>query len=647
MCGIAGYLDLHAPPQRPILEAMAATLRRRGPDAVGFDIDAPCGLAHARLIVLDAEGGLQPMRAEGSPVTLCYNGELYNFTQLRDELARAGTRCRTRGDTEVLLRWVSEHWNTGLHRLEGMFGFAAWDRDRQRLLLARDPFGIKPLFYASPRPGLLVFASEIKAILAHPEVRAETDEDALRQALRFRAVYGERTLFAGIRQLPPGAWLTFDRSGEAISGHHFNIALRTARVREQLHSLTDEQLIHRGDDTLAAAVRSHMVADVPVGAFLSGGLDSSLITALMREARDPSAELHTFSVGFEGDHESELPHAAEVARALGTRHHEVRVGPSDYIERLADLTQCRDAPLSEPADVAVGVMSERARRIVTVVLSGEGADETFAGYPKYRFASPNAVLRMGVRTLGPANVERLARLGRIDVRKARIAARALASRTDLESMTQWFSYLDRARLAALLPGLGWGDASWDRTLAPQRDAITLASWDGHLARMQGVDCLTWLPGNLLERGDRMTMSASLEMRVPFLDASVAVFGLALPNRCKLRRGEGKWLLRRIADNRLPESIVNRRKWGFRVPLAQWFRGPLRDLLESSLMSEGGLIAAYADRAAVRTLLDDHLAKRTDASWELWTLLATDLWWRHARSRQPARSFEPALSMTPS
>lgn len=645
MCGIAGYLDFHRPPERSILEAMAATLRRRGPDATGIDIDGPCGLAHARLIVLDPEGGLQPMRADGSPVTLCYNGELYNFTQLRDELAHQGIRCRTRGDTEVLLRWACQHWNTGLHRLEGMFGFAAWDRARQRLLLARDPFGIKPLFYTMPREGLIVFASEIKALLAHPEVQPRTDEVSLRQALRFRAVYGNRTLYTGIHQLPPGGWLTMDRSG-VVTGHHFNIALRTARVREQLNNLTDEQLIQQGDDTIAAAVRSHMVADVPVGAFLSGGLDSSLITAFMREAHDAFAELHTFSVGFEDDASSELPFAAEVADALRTRHHEVRVGPADYIDRLADLTQCRDAPLSEPADVAVGMMSERARKHVTVVLSGEGADEAFAGYPKYRFAHPHPALQFGVRTLGISNVERLARLGGIDARKVRTVATALASRNDLESMTQWFSYLDRARLAALLPGLGWNDAQWDQTLAPQRDAVTLASWDGRLARMQGVDCLTWLPGNLLERGDRMTMSASLEMRVPFLDASVAIFGLALPDHCKLRKGQGKWLLRRIADNRLPPSIIKRKKWGFRVPLARWFRGPMRDLLESSLTTPGGIAEAYADRKAVRALLDNHLAERTDASWELWTLLATDLWWRHARSpiapAAPKRTSAPAL-----
>lgn len=641
MCGIAGYLDLTGrPPERHILEAMAATLRRRGPDAVGYDIDGPCGLAHARLIVLDPEGGLQPMRAQGSPVTLCYNGELYNFTQLRDELARDGTHCTTRGDTEVILRWVTANWTTGLHRFEGMFGFAAWDRDRKRLLLARDPFGIKPLFYASPRPGLIIFASEIKAILAHPEISTDTDKDALRQALRFRAVYGERTLYTGIRQLAPGAWLNMDATG-ITTGQHFNIALRASRVREQLQSLSDEELLHRGEETLSAAVRSHMVADVPVGAFLSGGLDSSLITALMRESRDPSAELHTFSVGFQDDPASELPFAAEVAKALGTRHHEVRVGPLDYIERLADLTMCRDAPLSEPADVAVGVMSEAARRLVTVVLSGEGADEAFAGYPKYRFARPPRALRFGVRTIGVANVERLARLSGIDPRRARIAARALASRSDLESMTLWFSYLDRSRLNNLLPGIGWDETNWSRTLDPQRDAIKRAAWDGTLARMQGVDCLTWLPGNLLERGDRMTMSASLEMRVPFLDASVAIFGLALPDRCKLRRREGKWLLRRIADKRLPESIINRRKWGFRVPLAQWFRGPLRDLLESNLTSGDGLISTYGDRAAIRSLLDDHLSGRTDASWELWTLLATDLWWRHART---ARSVEPALAL---
>lgn len=606
---------------------MSASLQRRGPDAGGTIIEGACGFAHRRLSIIDVAGSPQPMRVPGTDVSLVYNGELYNYLELKCELERSGERLVTKGDTEVLLRCVARFWDAALPKFNGMFGFGAWDRRREALLLARDPLGEKPLFYATPEPGVLVFGSEVKAVVQHPRVDRNVDVEGLRQVLRFRSVYGTRSLYAGVQQLEPGTFLEFTRCG-VRTGRYFDLVAESVRAGAGLIGLTAEELVELGERLLEKSVRERLIADVPVGAFLSGGVDSSIIVALMRRLRSTGKAVRSFSVGFEDDPFSELPHARAVAEAVGTDHVEVRVGQRDYIERLAELTACRDAPLSEPADVAIACMSRVARQTVKVVLSGEGADEVFGGYPKYRFAAAPAALRAPVRLLGPAKTAALAGSFGFNRRRSLVAARALSRPHELDRLVQWFSYFDRKDLATLLPGLGWSENDWSATMGSQRDALSRASAFRPLARMQTVDCLTWLPGNMLERGDRMTMAEGLEARPPFLDKELAAFGLALPDRLKVRVRSGKWIVRRWAARCLPEKITSRKKWGFRVPLAQWFRGQMRDMLFGYLTASRGLCATYGDKSRVADLLGAHDNGSVDANLELWTLLVAEVWFQN-------------------
>jgi asparagine synthase (glutamine-hydrolysing) len=645
MCGIAGYVDFETGRVHPaVLNGMAAALGRRGPDARGTLVEGPCGLAHARLSIIDLAGSPQPMRVGGARVSLVYNGELYTYLDLREELVRQGVFLDTHGDTEMILRYVDREWEKALPRFDGMFAFAAWDRERERLLLARDPLGKKPLFYATPSPGVVVFGSEIKAVLEHPDVGVGLDEDALRQAVRFRAVYGDRSLYAGVRQVEPGCWLEVSRSGTR-SGRFYDLAALAAAEREKMRGVSDDALVETGERMLADAVRKRLVADVPVGAFLSGGLDSSMIVALMKQCRQPDEKTCTFSVGFRGDNNSELPFAQTVADALGTVHTTVELTEQDYARRMGEMAACRDAPISEPADVAIAQMSEVAKRTVKVVLSGEGSDEVFCGYPKYRYADASWLLRTGIRTAGAPSVSALAGLLGMDRRRALVLARSLSHTSELDRLVQWFSYLDREMLGDLLPGLGWSDAAWRQTTAAQEATLRQAQSLGFdaPARMQLVDCLTWLPGNLLERGDRMTMAAGLEARVPFLDKALAPWGVALPKRLKVNGKSLKWIVRQWARRRLPPQILERPKWGFRVPLADWFRGSLRPMLYDYLTSSRGLCARYGSVERVRKIVDAHDRGEQDANLTLWTLLSAEVWYQDVFNGRdvPRRGAVPA------
>jgi len=625
MCGIAGYVDFErGEPDRAVLMAMAQALRHRGPDEQGIWADGLCGLAHARLSIIDVAGSHQPLAPKDSPLAVVFNGEIYNYEALRRAQHARGVRHETRGDTEALLREVESDWSNAMPALDGMYAFAVWDQRGERLLLARDPFGKKPLFYARPRPGLLIFASEIKAILRHPEVGAQLDLGALAQALRFRAVYGDGTLYRGIRQVEPGGSLEFDRRG-AHASRHYRLLDPTASPLDRPEN--EAALVEEGRSLLVASVRKRLIADVPVGAFLSGGLDSSLIVALIRAARAPSETTHTFAVGFEGDANSELPYARQVADALGTCHTEVLVGADDYASLLTRVTLLRDAPTSEPADVAIHVMSGVAKQTVKVVLSGEGSDEVFCGYPKYRFAAVPTSVRGLLRAVGPQRVALAARALGVDARRARVAARALSGDTELERLVQWFSYFERDELEALLPGFDWSTGAWQRSMAAQAAILEACPSRDPLVRMQALDFLTWLPSNLLERGDRMTMGAGLEGRFPFLDPALVAYGLGLPGRMKVRGRSLKWVVRRWAEGFIPAQILRRPKWGFRVPVAEWFRGGLRNLLEDTLRDPTGLCGCYGDPRAVDCLLAEHGSGRFDRSLELWTLLTAAIWYR--------------------
>jgi asparagine synthase (glutamine-hydrolysing) len=626
MCGIAGFVDFNVPRvQTNILNRMVQCLARRGPDAHGTLVDGACGLAHTRLSILDLSGSRQPMKVPESDISLIYNGEIYNYVDLRSELQAAGDGFRTTGDTEVLLQGLSRHWHTLLSRLNGMFAFAAWDRRRECLLLARDPIGEKPLFYALPEPGVLVFGSEAKAVLEHPGVERRLNIGALRQSLRFNAVYGGQCLYGGIRQLEPGAFMEFRRSG-VIEGRFYHLIDAVADARARSAQESDEDLVRRGRELFARAVQTRLVADVPVGAFLSGGLDSSTILAAMREVLGRDTEISSFSVGFEGDAHDETRFAKTVADHVGSIHRTVSVGPDCIERRLAELSECNDAPV-HPGAVAIAEVSRISRQWIKVALSGGGADEVFAGYPKYVFANFPAIASTALRVIGPAKVARMSEFFGLDAGRAGIAFRALSLRREVDRMVQWFSPTSCQNLRDLLPGLDWTDATWSETTATQELALSRMNQAGPLCRMQTVDCLTWLPSNLLASDDRMSMAEGVEMRPPFLDKDLVAFGLALPNRLKVQGRVGKWMLRVWAEKLLPIEILLRKKWGFKAPLAEWFRGSLCALASDYITSARGLCDAHGNRLAISRLIDSHRRGEADWSATLWALLSSEVWYQ--------------------
>jgi len=645
MCGISGFVDFsNGAPDPEILRTMADALRHRGPDDTGIATLGSCGLAHTRLAVLDVATSRQPMTAERPDCAMVFNGEIYNFQTLRAELVAQQVRFQTAGDTEVLLQLLVRQGVNCLEQLDGMFAFAFWRHDRGTLVLGRDPFGKKPLFYAIPRPDLLVFASEPKALFVHPEVRRDVDRQSLRHVLRFRAVYGDATMYADVRQLEPGAWLEYSRSG-LRKGRYFDFGAEVECEMERQARCDDRTLEELGNRLLTEAVRKRLISDVPLGAFLSGGLDSSLIVSIMSQLSDGGPPVRTFSVGFANDERSELPYALQVADFLRTDHTEVHVTEGQFAEALAPLTSLRDAPLSEPADVAIAIMSRRAKQSVTVVLSGEGSDEAFAGYPKYWLVRTPAWCRRLFRAIGPNLFSRLAGLGGMDRRRAFIAGRALAARGELESLVQWFSYSERALLAQLFPGLTWDDDQWAATLAPARLAMGQAPSTSPIRRAQFVDFLNWLPGNLLARGDRMTMASGLELRCPFMDRRLAVYGLALPDRMKVRGRTLKHVVRAWSRDRLPPEILTRPKAGFRVPLRHWFSNGLRAYYNDLLRSPNGLCGTFGNAKQVeRLLLNDRDAGiQTDELFR-WTVFCAEIWYQSARQQYSSASSITGASM---
>ena len=636
MCGIAGWIGPPSPQRnRAAAARMLAALAHRGPDGEGeFHALTASGdevfLGHRRLAIIDPTQATQPMSAPDAGITLVFNGEIYNFRELRRQLTALGHTFHCDSDTEVLLRAYVQ-WNEQVvHRLRGMFAFAVWDQRRQRLFLARDRFGEKPLFWHMG-PGGLCFASEIKALLVLPECRHGTDLAAVRDCLAWRYVPAPRTLHTGIRKVMPGSaavweqgrwrewryWVPPDRAP-----HRAHATAPPNPVPEFLHLLDD-------------AVRSQMVSDVPFGAFLSGGLDSSTIVALMR--RHTNA-LRTYSVGFADDRNSELPFAARVAREFGTSHREINVAPGDVLATLPALIGYRDAPVSEPSDVAIHLMAREASRDVKMVLTGEGSDEVLGGYPKHAFER----LAGPFQSLPPGLCHRLV-LPLVQAlpyrfRRVKIAARNLAVSDWRERYVGWFGALGRSELGRLVRvGASRG---------PLRGTTPVVPFDAEpdtsgLRRLLYFDQTSWLPDNLLERGDRMTMAASLESRVPFLDHELAAFVSSLPDHYRVRGLRTKWLLREAARSLLPKLILERPKVGFRVPIDQWFRGAMRGYLREHLCGADSVTRPWYHAAVLDHVVAEHLAGRQNHEKLLWTLLNLELWQRQQLERAPVAGEAPA------
>ena len=617
MCGIAGTIaNADSGITREVMGRMLASLAHRGPDGDGIaEYFTARGerviLGHRRLAIIDPEGGKQPMCDEDAGLAITFNGEIYNFRELRGELQAYGYRFTHDSDTEVLLR-AYQHWGEDVvEHLRGMFAFALWDAKNQRLFLARDRFGEKPLFIAQDSRGLY-FASEIKALLQLPRAKPGVDLPAVWDFLAYRYVPGPKTLFQGIRKLAPGTTATWTR-GVLTERRYWNAPDRDPRAKAN-----DGDAVATFLGRLDESVKLQMVSDVPFGAFLSGGLDSSTIVALMTRHND---KVRTFSVGFGERGYSELAHASVIAKHFGTQHCELTVDFDDIVDNLPALVGHRDAPVSEPSDIPIYMLAKESSRTVKMVLTGEGSDEILGGYPKHvyeRFAQAYQLLPGYIRN---RLIAPLTHSLPYDFRRAKTAIANLNIEDWHERYVRWFGALDNAereRLTVLRPGGEPQDGE------PPFDASPGTST---LRRMLYFDQTSWLPDNLLERADRMTMAASIESRVPFLDHKLAGYVSSLPDNCRVNGMKTKWILREAVRSLVPPAILDRPKVGFRVPVNRWFQGPLKGYIHDHLRGAGSKTRAYYDTRVLDHMVDDHVDGRQNHEKLLWALLNLEIWHR--------------------
>jgi asparagine synthase (glutamine-hydrolysing) len=583
---------------------MRARIAHRGPDEGGTEMLGDCGLGHQRLRVLDPELGFQPVTSETGDIVAVFNGELYNFAELREDLAARGHDVRGRGDTPVIPHLYEEYGTAFVDRLEGMFAIALWDGPRRRLVLARDRLGKKPLVWTRLPDGTFAFASELKAFHALPGFRAEPDLVALDAYLALQYVPGTRTGLRGVHRLAPASTLVVEGTSQ-VETRYWEPSI----VDEPL---TEGDWLARVRDEVGRAVRRRLVADVPLGALLSGGIDSAIVVAQM--ARAASEPVRTFTVGFTDERYDERVYARAVAERWGTRHEEVVLEP-DAAATLPRLAAAFDEPLGDEAALPLFLICEAARREVTVALVGDGGDESFGGYERYtamgladRLPRPAAALGARVLRAVPSGERRSTTF-----RARRFLDAAATPRAERYGrLMQVFPLAERSAL--------WS-AEARAEIGPLMSAGFLlgAAPRAGVTGLQLLDVATYLPGDLLPKSDIASMAHSLELRSPLLDHRVVELGLSLPSRLK----RGKLALRRAFADDLPPVVASRGKTGFGVPLAEWFRGDLRDLAGDLLLADRG----WFERGPVERLLDEHAAGRADHGHRLWTLVMLELWQR--------------------
>ena len=617
MCGICGLasLDGRAPADAAALAAMNATIVHRGPDSEGTFLEGPVGLAARRLAIVDLEGGDQPISSEDGLVTVVHNGEIYNAEELRAELAAAGHAFATRCDTEVLVHGYEEHGLAFLGRLRGMFALALWDARARRLLLARDPFGIKPLFW-STGGGQLAFASELKALRLAPGFSTEVDPDALEAFLAFNSIPAPLTIYAGARKLPAGHLLRWQPGSDPVVERYADPRpVQASAVRRDSFDALAGELRER----LRDSVRAHLVADVDVGVLLSGGVDSSALAALA--SQEGGGRVKTFSIGFKERSFDELPLARLVSERYGTDHHELVVDP-DAAELLPRIVAAFDEPFADSSALPTYLVSGLAAAHVKVALSGEGGDELFGGYETYVADLLAARVGRGARLLGPI-------VSRLPSSSARVSLDYKAKRfvggahlPPLERHHAWKEIFSDDVRAELLRPERRGTAD---PLAAFRERWARSEGAEPLARLQDLDRGVYLVDDLLVKTDRMSMAHSLEARVPFLDPVVAELAHALPTAYKVRGTAKKRLLRAAVEPLVPREIAQGRKRGFSIPAAAWLRGELepfaREVLSPARVERQGFLRPQA----VTAVLDAHVRREADLSRQLWGLMSLSLW----------------------
>lgn len=623
MCGIAGFVSRGDVNDERVLHSMLEAIHHRGPDDLGTFADGRLSMGMTRLAIIDVQGGKQPMSNETGTVNVVFNGEIYNYRELAAALRRNGHVLRTDSDTEVIAHLYEEHGSSCVDHLRGMFTFALWDREARTLLLARDRFGIKPLYY-SDNPDAFVFGSEIKALVRHPSVRAELDPEALGLYLSLKYVPAPHTMFAGVRSLLPGHVLELSPRGTTVR-QYWDLDFGDSATAPVSPADSVERSGQKLLELLQESVDLHLRADVPFGAFLSGGVDSSLVVALMtRSLKEP---VRTFALGFDGagGKGDELPHARAVANHLGTEHAEVRLTPTDFLEDAERVIWHLDQPIADQATVATYRLARAASQEVKMVLTGEGGDELFAGYARYRGERLAPLLKPVPHALRRTLWAAADRVPGDRTRRAKIAIYALLQDEEATRFANWFPLFNDGAVGEIL------SPSLRDVVAPDGAAKLFAAYLARVRttdpvqRMLYVDSKLWLPDYLLLRGDKLTMAHSLEARVPLLDHVLAEFAASRPSSEKVKGSSGKHLLKHVARQLLPSEIIDRPKEGFPVPLAHWFRADARsfvnDLLAASRVRNRGLF----DPAQVERLLSEHDRGRADNSQLIWGLASVELW----------------------
>ncbi|HYM68492.1 MAG TPA: asparagine synthase (glutamine-hydrolyzing) [bacterium] len=623
MCGISGFTGSALGPDRAdaVIRAMCDAIRHRGPDDDGYYVGAGAVLGARRLSIIDVGGGHQPIGNEDGTVWVAFNGEIYNFLELRADAERRGHRFRTRSDTEVLVHLYEDRGPDLVSLLDGMFAFAIWDGTQRRLVLARDRMGKKPLHYTFAGDGL-VFASELKALLRHPLVARTLSAPALARYLAFDYVPAPHTIFQGISKLPPGYVLVYE-DGRARLTRYWDLpapgddGVDVPEAAERLAQLLD------------AATQRRLISDVPLGAFLSGGIDSSAVTALM--ARHASTPVKTFSIGFEEPSFDESRYAREVAACLGTDHHEEIMAPRVMLDLAARLGELLDEPLADASILPTYLLSRFTRRHVTVALSGDGGDELFAGYPTYqahqiarRLAWTPRPVVAGARALAarlPVSYGDLS----LDFRIRRFLG-GVGRPLELRHAA-WLGTFAADELPTLLAPDVWQQVRSDDLFSEVRGHVRAAEGRDWLGTLLYLDAKLYLQDGVLVKVDRASMACSLEVRSPFLDTAVVEFASRLPARQKLRGLTTKFLLKRSLRGVLPDRILDRRKKGFGMPVGMWIRGPWRELFRDVLAPDRLARQGLLNPQAVTRLLSEHLEGTHDHRKKLWNLLVLQLWYR--------------------
>jgi asparagine synthase (glutamine-hydrolysing) len=625
MCGICGifFPDPRKGVEREILAGMNGQIVHRGPDDGGFFVEGNVGLAMRRLSIIDVQTGHQPLANEDESVWIVYNGEVYNHQQVRMNLEAAGHRYRTKSDTETVVHLYEQYGRDCVKHLRGMFAFAIWDRRKRKLFIARDRLGIKPLYYRYS-DGTFLFGSEIKTLLAYPGVRAEFHQGGLAEYLAFGYLSGDETMFGGVKKLLPGHTLELDESGKLSIEPYWDLT-----VSADTDDRPRDYYVKTYRELLEGCVASHLMSEVPLGVFLSGGLDSSAVAALTTKIRREPIE--TFAVGYGEEAFSELPYARQVAEHIGSRHHEVRLSRGEFFESLPKLIWHEDEPIVWPSSVSLYHVARLARERVTVVLTGEGSDETLAGYTRYAWTLKNAHWDNLYRSVLPGILRTWVRHG---INASPLPAslhRKLEHTFLVRDGNSWPSfYFDNFYSAfsaleqdELLSDTGKG-ASGDAYASAMRH------WENSsgdlLHRLLYTDIKTYLV-ELLMKQDQMSMAASIESRVPFLDHVLVEFTASIPAKFAIKGLAGKYILKQAVEDLLPSSIVYRQKMGFPTPWAYWLAGPHLDDLERMLLEPRSTERGLFKRDQIRRIFAEHRARHRDHGNRIWRLLNLEIWQR--------------------